>query len=120
MVHGGGSVKLWTASKRQRHTYKVTAVWVMLVLWLGTFSLVVFPQLHRWLHEDAGSPNHTCLVSQLRHNPSLVGLAAPVAPAPVVAYAAALPLPNFQVIPIGDYRLTPSRAPPLISSISVA
>ena len=92
----------------------------MFVLWLGTFALTVSPQLHRWLHEDAGSSTHTCLVTQLRHYSLLAGFA-PVVAAPVVlTQTATVAFPEVQVLPSGDYRLSPSRAPPLISSIPVA
>ena len=114
------SVKSWKASKRQRHVRKLAAVGLMLALWLGTFSLTVFPQLHHWLHDDAGSATHTCLITQIRHDSLLVAAAPVVAPAAVVAEISAASLPEVQVLPTGDYRLSPSRAPPLISSIAVA
>ena len=92
----------------------------MLVLWLGTFSLAVIPQLHRWLHADADSPAHACLITQIRHHSMLVTAAPMAAPAPVMAEFSAAPLSEVQFVPTGDYRLSPSRAPPFISPIAVA
>ena len=96
------------------------AVWLMLGLWLATFSLTVSPQLHHWLHEDSNAATHACLITQLRHHPLLVGFAPVIAPAPVPAQPDPLPLPEVRFIPTGDYRLSPSRAPPFISPIAVA
>ena len=92
----------------------------MLFLWLGTVSLAVFPQLHRWLHDDADSPAHACLVTQIRHQGALVGVAPAAAPTLVLAELPAAPISEVLFLPAGDYRLSPSRAPPLISSIPVA
>jgi len=92
----------------------------MLALWLCTFALTLSPQLHRWLHEDADSPTHACLVTQVRQHSLLAGFVPVVAPAPVLAQPAPLPLSEVQILPTGDYRLSPSRAPPLISSLAVA
>ena len=92
----------------------------MFVLWLGTFALTVSPQLHRWLHEDADSPTHACLVTQLRQHLLLVGFAPVVAAPLVLTRIASVEFPEVQFLPSGDYRLSPSRAPPLISSIPVA
>jgi len=98
----------------------IAAAWVMLVLWLGTFSLTVSPQLHRWLHDDADSPAHACLITQIRHHSMPVAAVPVVAPVPVLAEISAAFLSEVQFLPTGDYRLCPSRAPPFISSISVA
>jgi len=92
----------------------------MLVLWLGTFALTVSPELHRWLHQEADSAGHACLVTQLRQHSLLVGVAPVVAPLLVLTQTATVESPEVQFLPSGDYRLSPSRAPPLISSIPVA
>ncbi|HVM50751.1 MAG TPA: hypothetical protein VMU04_22175 [Candidatus Acidoferrum sp.] len=113
-------MKSWTASKHQRHARGLAVVWPMLALWLGTFSLTVFPELHHWLHEDSGSATHTCLITQLQHHPLLVGFAPVIAPAPVPTPTDGLLPFEVRFIPTGDCRLSPSRAPPLISSIAVA
>jgi hypothetical protein len=92
----------------------------MLALWFCTFALTLSPELHRWFHEDADSSTHACLVTQIRHHSLLTGFVPVVAPSPVLAQPAPLPLREVQILPTGDYRLSPSRAPPLISSIAVA
>jgi len=93
----------------------------MLALWLITFALTVSPRFHRWLHEDADSPTHTCVITQIQQQqPLLAGFAAVVAPVPLPVQPAYVPLADIQFVPRGDYRLSPSRAPPLISAIPVA
>jgi hypothetical protein len=92
----------------------------MLALWLSTFALTLSPELHRWFHEDADSSAHACLVTQIRHDSLLTGYVPLVAPCPVLAQPAPLPLPEVQILPTGDYRLSPSRAPPLVSTLPVA
>jgi hypothetical protein len=120
LVQGKDSVKFWTTSKRQRGARRFAVVCLMFILWLGTFALTVSPQLHRWLHEDAGSSTHACLITQLRQHTLLVGFAPAVAPPLVLIQTATAEFPEVQFLSSGDYRLSPSRAPPLISSIPVA
>src|SRR5258706_261762 len=113
------SVKFWTTSRRQRGV-GVSAVALMLLLWLATFALASSPQLHRLLHADSTNPNHHCLVTQLQHHPLLVGLTPVVSPVVAPSGLAAICQPDFQFLPANDRRLSPSRGPPsVISSIPV-
>ena len=108
----GISVQFWTKSKRHSNGRRLAAVAVMFSLWVGMWALEVSPNLHRFLHEDAQSPGHTCLVTQFQHHLLLSGfVAAATPPLPVVSYAP-LVCGDLQFLPSYDYRLTPSRAPP--------
>jgi hypothetical protein len=105
-------VKFWTIPKRQRKGSHLAAVAVMVSLWVAIWALEISPDLHKLLHEDAQSPGHTCLVTQIQHHLLASGfVAAATPPLPVVLSAPVL-CGVFQFLPSYDYRLTPSRAPP--------
>lgn len=105
-------VQFWMQSKHHRNGSHLAAVAVMFSLWVTLWALEVSPDFHRYLHEDAQSPGHTCLVTQFQHHLLLSGfVAAATPPLPVVSYAP-LVCGDLQFLPSYDYRLTPSRAPP--------
>jgi hypothetical protein len=85
----------------------------MLSLWASLWALEASPQLHELLHSDAQNPNHTCLITQLHQHTLLAGfvpLVGPVAPSAVFNLAA---VEQSQFFASYDYRLSPSRAPPV-------
>jgi hypothetical protein len=84
----------------------------MFVLWLGTCAITASPQLHRLLHEDAQSPEHQCLITQLQHQPLLTGFVVILVPVPPVVDVQFVCSIDFQSLSTFDYRLSPSRAPP--------
>jgi hypothetical protein len=85
----------------------------MLLLWLGTSALTASPQLHSLLHRDSNAPTHQCLVTQIQHYPLLSGLILVAAPARPVTAGELVRFADFHLLPFTDYRLSPSRAPPL-------
>jgi len=93
----------------------------MFVLWIGTFLLGSSPELHRLLHSDANSPNHHCVVTQVREHSFLSGISIVAAPAPPAFTLSSIRGSEFQIVSSSDYRLSPSRAPPVaFSSATVA
>ena len=108
-------VKCWTTSKR-KHLGGKLAVGLMFALWLATLAAAACPQLHRLLHHDAQSATHSCLVTQVQQHLLATGFAAIVAPAPPVAGLGPIRFAEFLFLPTCDYRLSPSRAPPSVSS----
>ncbi len=84
----------------------------MLLLWLATWALNVTPQLHLLLHNDAQSPDHNCLITQLQHHSVLTGIAPVVVPTATTDWSEPAGCPEFQLFGSFDYRLSPSRAPP--------
>jgi hypothetical protein len=107
------SVDLVTLPKHRCNGSRFAAVVVMLSLWVATYALEVSPSLHNLLHRDASSPTHNCLVTRLQHHSPLVFFGPVLAPTPPVAWSP-LDCPresNFATP--ADYRLSPSRAPPL-------
>jgi hypothetical protein len=88
----------------------------MLLLWVGTFALVVSPELHQLLHQDAQGPNHNCLITQIQQHPLLAGFTAISASVPASAAVAAACRAEVQFLPASDHRLSPSRAPPILFS----
>src|SRR5439155_16606507 len=90
----------------------------MFVLWLGTFLLVSSPVLHQVLHSDAQSPNHHCLVTQVKDH-SVFSEAPPlcVVVAPSSLFAP-VPRSELQFLPACDHQLPPGRAPPIVFSSS--
>ena len=64
----------------------------MFVLWIGTVLLGSSPELHRLLHSDANSPNHHCVVTQVKEHSVLSGISFVAVPlAPTVTLAAHSP-----------------------------
>jgi len=109
-------VKLWITSKRRRGSGKFAVVCLMLFLWLGTFALTVSPELHRLLHKDARSAHHQCLITQISQHSLLVTFAPVVAPAAPHAGMGPLCFAVTEFFPTIDYLLSPSRAPPSVTS----
>jgi len=105
-------VKLSDISKRLRKIGLFAVVAGMLALWLGVCALEVSPELHHFLHKDAQSPTHTCLVTQLQKHSILSGLASPIALAAPAGWNPLAAQGQSQLFASFDYRLSPSRAPP--------
>ena len=106
------SVKFWMTSKQQRGTARMAAG-LMFFLWLGIFALTASPVLHNLLHQDAQGPDHHCLVTLIQHQPLLTGFVPMVVPAAPLFFTELPCCAECQPNPSRDYRLSPSRAPPL-------
>jgi len=92
----------------------------MFVLWIGTVLLASSPELHRLLHSDAQSPNHHCVVTQVKEHSFLSDISIVAVAVVPTGTMAAIPRSEFQFVSTSDYRLSPSRAPPvLLSSATV-
>ena len=90
----------------------------MVVLWLGISAFSLFPQLHRFLHQDSGNLNHECLFTLLQKShlfsdaPGSVRL-----PLPLLNPVFFVLLEVFCLAALYE-RFSPSRAPPLRFPIS--
>ena len=95
------------------------AVWSRRIFATGAAALVLTlsvlsasPQLHRWLHPDAGQPDHECAVTLFHHG--VTGAAVEVA----VAVVSLLLVLRRRTAPAGPdliaprFRWFPGRAPP--------
>jgi len=82
------------------------------VLVLTLSVLAASPQLHEWLHPDAGQPEHECAITLFHHGVTqpVAGIVLAVMPLLLVARAALVPAGPDLVAP--RYRLSPGRAPP--------
>lgn len=87
----------------------------MLALWIGIGLVAVSPQLHQWVHPDAGSGTHRCVAIQLNKGPLFVGLPVVSAPAPVSICAEVPSFEEFHYLPTADHWLCSSRGPPSYS-----
>lgn len=86
----------------------------MFLLWLGLYSLAVFPEFHLLVHPDAKDPGHHCAATELQHQSLFTGVApVVVAPLPVATWCVP-PSGDSQYFSSLDYRLSPSRAPPSV------
>jgi hypothetical protein len=106
-------VKLSTISKHLRVGGRITTIAVLLLAWLGVCALEVSPELHHFLHKDAKSPAHTCIITQLQQHSIDTGAAAAVAPVPPAIWNLLVTQEQSHPCASFDYRLSPSRAPPL-------
>lgn len=110
-----GLVNFLTPSKRQRGLTRCAATGLMFGLWLTTLLLAASPELHRLLHSDAQNPDHHCLVTQVKEHSVFSASATiclPVLPSSIVV---ALSCSDFPFVAAGEHRLSPSRAPPILS-----
>ena len=106
-------MKLSTISKHLRVGGRITTIAVMLLAWLGVCAIEVSPELHSFLHKDAQSPAHACLVTQLQKHSIDSGFVPVVTPARSAEWNSLVTRAEVQLFASFDYRLSPSRAPPL-------
>jgi hypothetical protein len=115
-VHYLQSVKFWSTSQHPKWGGKLAVARLMLLLWVGTFALTVSPELHHLLHQDSQGSDHNCLVTQIQQHPLLAGFAVITVPAPAQAAVASIPRAEVRFLPVCDYGVSPSRAPPFLFS----
>ena len=106
-------MKLAIISKRLRVGGRIAATVAVLLVWLGVCALEVSPELHHFFHKDSQSPAHNCLVSQLQQHSIASGFISAVAPVAPVDCTPPAAQGQSQIFASYDYRLSPSRAPPL-------
>ena len=107
-MRGDAAHRRFPASWTQRC---LAASGAVLVFVLGL--LAASPELHHWLHREAGAAGHECAVTLFLHGvetaaPPLVTVAAP----PVRLATVAAPI-GAPVAVAPRYRLLPGRAPPV-------
>src|ERR1043166_2614561 len=102
----------------QRRIARAVAAGLMLALWFVTSAVAVSPPLHHWLHNGSNAPTHECLFTQLNKGSLLasVGCVAVTAPSPSCEHQPCWA--ESQHFPVSDPRVSPSRAPPAVSSSS--
>ena len=91
-------------------------VTLMLGLWLGLSVIAVSPDLHHLLHKDSQRATHHCLIAQLGKGSLLFGFASDDALAPALVSEVLPPFATVYFLATSDHRLSPSRAPPSVSS----
>ena len=82
-------------------------------LWLALSLFGSSPSLHRSLHQDANSPDHSCVVQQVGHGSFFFSPDAAITiPQPEI------PVANFEAYPsfltTRDFRIALSRGPPTL------
>ncbi len=90
----------------------------MLCLWLGLCALDFSPELHRRLHQDAQSPSHNCLVTQLQSHLLLPVFVASLLPAAPEAWALLVPGDVVELPLLVEYLVSDGRAPPAIRNLA--
>ena len=106
-------MKLCFQSNRERGIGRILVAVLMLVLWLGTATLAASPDLHHRLHKESKSATHECLVTLLSKSQLLAGGGSSLLFALVPIFFGLLLAVEFVQFASFDYRLSPSRAPPL-------
>lgn len=109
-------MKLSGTVRGLRSASLMAATGLMLTLWLSVMVLSISPSLHRLLHRDAQNSHHDCLVTHFVKSQVLSGASVAVVPAVdcasfVAPFVFALPFVSQP-----ENRLSPSRAPPALSS----
>lgn len=84
---------------------------LLAALWLALAMVGASPQLHHTLHEDANSPEHSCVIEHINQGSVLFTPAIPlVAPSATVIFRT-LSFDSL-ILPSRDYRVALSRGPP--------
>ena len=91
---------------------------LMLLLWLATLALVASPELHYLFHSKSQAADHNCLITQVQQHLLLAGFVVIAAPLPEPAACTSVHPVQVHFLPACDYRVSPSRAPPLLFSSS--
>ena len=106
-------MQICVKTKRQRGVGRILIVGLMLLLWMGTAALAASPALHQYLHKDSKSLSHECIVTLLSKSHLLAGgnsnFVLVLIP---IFFGLLLAVECFQ-FSIIEFRLSPSRAPPL-------
>jgi hypothetical protein len=87
-----------------------TGALICLLLFLASASSA--SALHHWLHPDAATPGHECVVSQFASGHVLVASAPPLVEPPAPVFVDPATVPPAQPPATNDLRLASSRAPP--------
>jgi len=84
---------------------------LLAALWLVLAMLGASPQLHRALHQDANSPEHSCVIEHVSQG---LFLFSPDSVATVVRSEPILSTPATFALFVSsrDFRIAPSRGPP--------
>jgi hypothetical protein len=90
----------------------------MLGLWLITFAVAASPQLHRLVHSDAQGPLHQCVATQVGGHSLLLVCTQVTVPSPTFSPVTLPTQTPVQSFGAREFRLSPSRAPPLFFSSS--
>jgi hypothetical protein len=103
-------------SAKQRRISKAGVAGLVLALWFVLEVLAVSPQAHHWLHNDSGAPNHQCFLVQLNKGSLLSEFQSSPAPMPSSGDFVQGLASESCLFPSFDFRISPSRAPPFLSS----
>jgi len=106
-------VKSLIASNRVLRAGRLAVAVVALLVWTLVCALEVSPQLHHFLHNDAQSPAHSCLLTQLQHHGVEPGCSPAFLASVPTEWNWVLAHEPFFVPASFEYRLSHSRAPPV-------
>jgi hypothetical protein len=84
----------------------------MLGLWGVLLVTALSHDLHRRLHSDLPNLKHECVLTLLCKGHLLTGQGGAISVPPPLAPAEEALLVPLQPVPVADYQLPPSRAPP--------
>jgi len=96
----------------QNKLVKRATALLLLASVLGISLLASSPALHKWLHHDAGTPEHNCAITLFARGQVAAADAAPSLIGSVILFCGIALLPVTLLLPLADYRFSPSRAPP--------
>jgi hypothetical protein len=74
------------------------------------------PQLHKLIHADAGSTEHSCAITLFAHGQVLAAEVTTAVAGLLVLFAGVALLPETFLLPLADYRYSRSRAPPVFKA----
>jgi hypothetical protein len=102
----------WFSPRNWRTRQLSAGLCLLLFVVLQTFASS--GSLHKLVHHDADSPGHQCAITLLAQG-QIDSPVVPTGPVPLTAEFIFSPLPSDSpVVSTFDYRLSPSRAPPLV------
>jgi hypothetical protein len=100
-----------TVLKRTKPVQAASAV-LLTGLFLFLSALASSPELHQWLHNDAHSASHDCVVKLFANGQVDIAGAAAAVPVAAEFFGSLALRPIDLFLPSADYRYSSSRAPP--------
>ncbi len=99
-------------SNSLKRAIRPTLAALLAILLLAVSTISACPSLHHFLHSDAGTSSHQCLVCSFAKGQISAAEVSGVFAALMVSLVGLALLPEFFHLPSFDFRLSHSRAPP--------
>jgi hypothetical protein len=101
---------------RQTKRWKSASAFLLAGLVLFLSAAGASPSLHRWIHPDASSADHQCVITLFTKGHVSSAPVIQIVVGPLLVFGGILLLAETFVLPSANYRFSSSRAPPSLSA----